>query len=222
MSDYTSNLRSHYKFEDNGDDEEALYNGTLNGTPSFPTGVVDKCIQIDGSGNFETNYQDIVVGDDNTIAFWLFYSAVDSAISILDPSFLPYWPKVYLETTGYVFTEYDDNNAGVAVNYNSAADPVATGVWNHVAITTRHNAGNVYVKIYINGVSGSELNLGLYNGTDVANQPASIYNSSNAYKIDELRFYQRALTDSDILALYNFESPAVPPTNNTRGFFAVI
>lgn len=218
MSDYTSNLRSHYKFEENGNDTQGNYNGTISGSPTYPSGVVDKCIQIDAAGIFESNYADLYVGTDNTIAFWLNYNNVDASMNIIDFALLPLWPQIELNTNSYIYAYYDDDNAGVSTSLQSSST-ISGGVWNHIAVTTRHDSGDVYAKIYINGVGGSETNLGTYVGSTNLADFFLGYNSLNSYKVDEIRVYERALTASDVLALYNFELPSVGG-NTTNFFFA--
>jgi hypothetical protein len=130
-----------------------------------------------------------MAGSSSTISFWY------------NPTYLPYayyfilnraWPGMYIGyfTAGAQYMSFGTGSGGIC---DSASGYVTTGSWNHYALT--YNSGTA--KFYKNGLLYSSCS-----GTQ--NIVADQYTIGQTLALyDDLRFYNAALSASEIRALYN-------------------
>lgn len=90
---------------------------------------------------------------------------------------------------------------------------VSTGTWTHYVVTVASSGGQTTVKLYRNGVqvatatgSGSYTNPSSTNGFLMGNASSSSTNAVFRGLMDDVRVYNRALSDGEIQALYSDSS----------------
>ncbi|MDD2731969.1 MAG: S8 family serine peptidase [Candidatus Pacebacteria bacterium] len=79
---YTSNLVSHYKFENNTQDSSGSNHGTASGNPEYTEGKSGKAIKLDGIDDYvKIPYNPSLYSDTMTISFWAKSNKSDYAIN---------------------------------------------------------------------------------------------------------------------------------------------
>ncbi len=221
------NMISWWRAEGNALDAKNLHNGTLQNGATFANGRVGQAFHFDGVddaillGNQSglqpssitveswVKFDSVAVGEiENVFAKWGFDATVDS-----------YLLGVYNDgTANKLFGAIGDGSTG---DSGLSGGGMTVDIWNHVAMT--YNAADGVHKIYQNGVEvGSRI------------RPNGIFPTvSNAYfarqdaagrifsgLIDELAVYSRALSQTEIQAIFNAGTAGkCSSTNQTTGNF---
>jgi hypothetical protein len=196
-----------YQFEGNANDSgSVIANGTLVNGPTFVAGRVGQAVNLDGSNDHVSLPAGILNGLTNfTIATWVKLDTTGA------------WRRIFDFGTGtnvYMFlTAQSGSNAlrfaistggaGAEQRINGTS-ALPTGVWTHVAVTKSGNTGTLYV----NGAQVGQ-------NTAMTLNPSSLGNTTNNWlgrsqyadpfldgQLDEFRIYNRALSASEILALF--------------------
>lgn len=211
MSDITTGLIHHWKFDGTLTDSVGSDDFVHSGTASYIAGQIGQGVVVDNGETLDAgNVADLNfgAGDSFTIAGWVCFSATPSANGGL-----------FNKITGGVGWDLRINNpAGSAVlrvdiddgvnasiwSYNTGG-PIASDVWIHIAFTL--DRGTDVGTLYLNGVAVDNTAVG---------DPALVGSLSNSESAlvrtltgadtngDDLRVYSRALSGDDISALYVF------------------
>lgn len=205
QSNYNNNLIAYYPFNGNAYDESGYDNhGTVSGatltTDRF--GNPDSAYSFDGNDIITIAHNDIL-NSSNELSFsvWVKPNSQQNAM-ILGKSNYTTATNYLLRTksTGFIQFEYKDFA-------NSNSNPLLENDWNHIAVVS--NADNSK-QVYINGILATHTSdtspYGLVtNPLTIGARPgAEFFNGS----IDDLRIYKSALTETQVLSLFN---------NNTLG-----
>jgi hypothetical protein len=203
VNGYDCSLIAYYPFNGNADDESG---NNLDGTVSGATltsdrfGNPDSAYSFDGNDIITIDHDDILnCSDELSISVWVKPNSLQNAM-ILGKSNYVSNTNYLLRTksTGYISFEYKD-----FANSNSL--PLTVDVWNHIAVISQSNNSK---QVYINGILASHTTAtspyGLVNNalTIGARTGNEFFNGS----IDDLRIYKSALTESDVLNLFNNNS----------------
>ncbi|HTX21832.1 MAG TPA: LamG domain-containing protein, partial [Candidatus Aquilonibacter sp.] len=206
-----SGLVALWSGEGNGDDSVGGNNATPIGNVTFAEGQVGQAFCLDGHSSYLTvpasPSLNVGAGDGLTITAWIKPNAFDVDVSgapIIE------WDS---ETTdgcelwsgGSLFVNIRDlSGNGHTVNFSYAFD---TNNFQFVAMTYDKNSGNIF--LYINGVAVTSKNYGSF--TPQTTYPVNIgrrtgqpVGNGDTYGglIDELAIYNRALSASEIEAVY--------------------
>jgi hypothetical protein len=195
--------------EGNALDIVGHYDGTLQAGATFGTGLVGQAFSLDGI--------DDAISVNNTAALNPASITVEAWIK---PNSAPFIANV---VTKWGFDATIDsyflglhNNGGVitvlgAIGDGATGDPgffagnVALNTWNHIAMT--YDAASGVNRLYVNGVSVSQRVRanGIYPTTSrvFIGREDSSNNRFFSGLVDEPTIYSRALTDVEILAIYN-------------------
>ncbi|MCF6296327.1 MAG: hypothetical protein L3J25_11650 [Flavobacteriaceae bacterium] len=198
-----NNLIVYYPFNGNANDESG---NNLNGTVSGATLIDDRfgnpssAYSFDGNDIITIAHNDILnCSNELSISVWVKPNSLQDAM-ILGKSNYTSNTNYLLRTksTGYIAFEYKDFT-------NSNSLPLTAGVWNHIAVISKSDNSKL---VYINGILATHTSAtspyGLVTNvlTIGARPGAEFFNGS----IDDLRMYKSALTESDVLNLYNNNS----------------
>ncbi len=201
-----------YQFEGNANDTgSAVANGTLVNSPTFTTGRVGQAVNLaGGAGGSASQHVSLPAGIVNgmtnfTIAAWVKLDTTGSWRRIFDFGAGTTTNMFLVPTSGSTirFAITTSGSGGEQRINGTAALP--TGVWKHVAVTRNGNTGTLYV----DGVQ-------VGTNTSMTLSPSSLGNTTNnwlgrsqysgdAYldgQLDEVRIYNRALSASEVLALF--------------------
>lgn len=198
-----TNLQNYYRFEDNANDAIGGVNGTAAGSVSYPTGKHNKC------GYFNNGYVQLLANGTGTfdkqsytIAGWIKITYIDGYRIVWTYDYTSHSSPYYAQ---HIRIEGGGGGLTFATNVNSifsSTIKLPNNAWAHFACMVNQNDS---MKIYINGVlSDSKAHVGTitYYNQEVW-LGRSNWMTTSATSIDELGFWTRALTQSEITALYN-------------------
>ncbi|MFA6091066.1 MAG: LamG-like jellyroll fold domain-containing protein [Candidatus Gracilibacteria bacterium] len=183
------------------DDSGNGNSGNFIGSPLWGTGKLLGGIDVGNGGGYARipNSSSIDLGNQITIAFWI----KDSGTSAVWGSFIS---KINMGTSGYMIQRNESTqdiymriDTSTGVNQTIGIIPnILDGNWHHIVWTLDNGAK----KGFKDGILIINENYSPGNGFSITSQPLDIA----AYligKIDEVRIYNRALSDSEAQALYN-------------------
>jgi prepilin-type N-terminal cleavage/methylation domain-containing protein len=191
-----------YDYSGNGN------NGTLVNGPTWTTGKVGGALSFDGIDDLvnvsDTDSLDLT--NKGAISFWLY---VPSWGSNYAPIIMKGTPSLGWCSNAYnpfhIFNHYTANYipfsmcSATAINYVVISPRPSTGIW-HFYVYTFDGS---YLKAYLDGVMVSSVTQTI--SMKVDSNPVRI-GGGNVYfggTIDDVRIYNRALSDSEIKALYD-------------------
>jgi hypothetical protein len=227
-----SALKSWLRFEEGsgtnaGDASGNGNSGALDAGASFSTGKVGGGVDLDGTDDRVVVSDDPDLSPSNvTIALWVNLDSWTGTLTSLasKQSASSPFPMCDIRKTNGA-TTLESNAAASGVNYSAAGTTPPTGSWHHVALTYD---GDV-LRLYQNGAQTGQHTgpSGGLNTNSVAlwlgGNPSFTGRHMNG-KIDEFRFYHRALSLAEVRSLYDFARGYVPPefhqtTNRMNGGF---
>ncbi len=199
------------------------YDGTATDI-TYTNGKFNQAASFNGSSSHIDVSNGLGTSGDRTRSVWIYISGLPAASSGDNIYYLgatgsnAYYESLLVREIGgsYHIRWHDRYNTGSPVNDDilDSITTVTTDVWYHVAIVR----DGTTQKMYINGsLDNSRTNT--YSIVDNTAYPLSIgqWNGSSAccyYEglMEQLRFYTSALSDSDILDIYNNSKPgSLPP-----------
>ena len=214
FADITTGLIGHWTFDEGsgttaGDSSGNGNNGTLTNNPTWTTGQIGGAMNFDGSDDYVT------MGDITTVEL------------LTQASFSAWFKKTGDgDATNMLISKNDSYEIKVresSVNqYDFAIDNVDAGftgaptdnVWTHVVMVYDAGVTNG-TKLYENGVliDSATLSRGTISDRTTALTIGGREGSYNfAGLIDDVRIYNRSLSQADITELYNAGSGTPPPT----------
>ncbi len=215
----TNGLIAHYEFEDNANNSSGnYYNGVVHGHEIYTNGVYGKGIKLD-------NYLDLVEFDstilngqtDTTVSLWVAmkdYKRQSGIISAVTNSGANNYLMFYNSSNTLTFetlgTEYTGPNK------------IQDNLFHLLSITTTSNN----IKVYIDNELNEEFNTtiqpfvidsSIWLGNDQDSLNGSWDSAQQLYGIvDDLRFYNRALNESEIQKLYQIGSSYIISTTTLQ------
>lgn len=224
----STGLKAYYKFDGNYADSSGNNNHgfSLGSFTADRRGNSNKAASFNGTSSYisipaSTSLNSIKT--DFSVSTWVY---VTNWFNWGGFKYAPIICKTQISTAAqYRFTLLD-NAFDVISNtkkfYHTIPMTINTGTWYHVAVS---NSGDS-CKLYVNGefvqltlneaVFPSDTNQLLEIGRDVAGSLDYLNGS-----LDELRIYNRALTNQDVVNLYNFTGTSVLKLNQNKPSFTV-
>lgn len=229
-----------YPFEGNSDDQSAFENhGVLNGSVTSIQGIRGQAMQFNNSSMtipYETHMRLGDAGKSFSVAFWYRVSYLSSRKG--DLAILNNWTH-----DGEPFYKIDikdrasDTNRGkinaiVSDNFNTdvnvSSAPVDDGSWKHVVLIRDQSLKQL--RLYIDGVLyalTADHSGGCSNGNPIYLGYGP--NGGYTFAVDELRFYQKVLSEDEVDFLYNDDLenndpilPNKPPVANAGKDFRAL
>ncbi len=178
------------------------HDGTLAGSPQCVSGKFDQAYQFNGSNTIDVPFStafDIPTDSALTLAAWVNPSRVgDFYQALVVKGTNAAWDYgIYMDISGgFMFGTSYPNHETI-----STTKPVA-GQWYHVCGVYRNGSWKLFIngKLESSDLSGSPIGRST-NGVGMAKKGIS-YNDMYAGALDEVRFYSRALSDSEVAELY--------------------
>jgi hypothetical protein len=191
---------------------------TFTGSPTWATGKFGDALTFGGASSYQyltvPTSASISPTTAITLSAWVNWTSNATNGGILDKGPLGNafgdYDLTIQGTTGVVLFALNTNASGTL---NSAAG-ISASAWHHIVATY----DEIIMKIYIDGVfSASQAYAAAINTSGTALNIGTYYGSSNSFdgKIDDVRIYNRALSASEVLNLYN-SGPTNPFINATN------
>jgi hypothetical protein len=200
-----------WRAEGNANDSVGTNNGTANATVAYVAGEVGQAFQFNGSDSRVriTDSQDFILTNGLTIEGWInvagdggfiFYRADDR------PGLDPY--AITMGNPGFVnfFIQATNNDTA------RITAPVTYHQWQHIAGTWDRTIGKV--RLYVNGLLMAETNTSVlpvgaldpnYDpAIGIGNHGGASFNIPFNGLIDEIALFSRALSQTEIQAIYNY------------------
>lgn len=228
QADITSNLVAHWEFDDGSGntavDSAGGHTGTLNGDPSWETGIIGGALAFDGVGDYVEviGYKGITGEQSRTCAAWIKADTAD----VYESEGVFSWGQYNASGESWTLYLQRDNLYGTPGALDMTVEDgrkvgntdLRDGMWHHIAVVL-NNDGSPDIsdlKLYVDGVeetysyidNHSINTASLYNvmiGVDQwgGTPGPSFFNGL----IDDFRIYDRSLTDTDIAELHQVPEP---------------
>ena len=214
-----SSLESYYNYDNNVNDQVNNYDGTINGNPTYGTGQMGNALNFDGNGDYVNN-GDINLASDGSIVFWFRPNANFGSSSTTTQGL---WGKYESNSRNAFIALRGSDMAGITGGATGAIQTKIerSGTTFLATTTTSWTAGNWYhfvytwgdstSRVYVNGVLensiGTSRSLSQSGSDTIARTRfdtthiASLKEFAGA--MDEIRFYNRALTEREVDELYS-------------------
>lgn len=226
MPDFASNLEVYYRLDDASgsaaaDSSGHARGGTLVNTPAWGTGQIGGALGFVAASSQRITMPNLaaVLGDNATFACWIKLAAatpgIDSKTGLASLGAVigvnaTHYP--YTDGLGYfgLFRATSDTGSS---RVDAVTLPAVTRTnWHHLCITTSPGANNWI--LYINGSSVTTATgiTGVYYDADLWALGVSDNGAAQFYldgSLDEVRIYSRALSPTDVAALYAFTGGTV-------------
>jgi len=211
----SANLVAHYEFEGNTNDSSGNgRHGTAMGSPTFAAGKLGQAINLRGLNDFVeiTGYKGVLGTSAVTVTAWINTTATETG------TIVGWGPNVDGQRFGFRINEgrLRMEHAGGNVQGDSN---VNDGQWQHVAVRVQQNATISYpdVILYLDGIDDTRdsedpdaFNLTADQDVRIGSRPASNDRFFMGL-IDDVRIYERALTQEEIAWLAGRTKPFDKP-----------
>lgn len=226
-----AHLTAYYKFEGNLNDSKSTHNGTWQGTGTYGTSTPfsGQYVVLNGTSqkfylnrlaiNNAVNTQSTSFWfntSDNTLAEQCFFSNVGSSAS----NNLYPWERLCLAesyptagTHSVQFVQWTNDSS--ITHYQYASTTASSNIWHNYTMT--RNGATADVKTYLDGnltmavnpaMAGANnyftnANANIYIGADSTNYLQTTFQAYFKGKLDDISFWDRALTDSEIATIWS-------------------
>ena len=210
-----ANLAAHYEFEGTANDSSGNgLHGTVMGNPTFVAGKVGQAISLDGMSDYVniTGYKGILGPSAVTVTAWVNTTTTGTG------TIVGWGPNVAGQRFGFRIN--DDRTRMEHQGGNVQGDSnVNDGQWHHVAVTVQASATISYpdVILYVDGIDDTRattdsdaFNLTAGQDVRIGSRPS---NDDRFFigSIDDVRIYDRALTEEEIAWLAGRTKPFDKP-----------
>ncbi len=222
-ADLNNGLVAYYSFDGDANDETGNgHHGIVSGAAltTDRNGNQNSAYSFDGIDDYIKipHHADLNFGGDFSISFWVNAYDVSGARVML--------AKGQDCRSGYFFGWGGPN--GFKLSYESQwcktkgiGYPVPRGEWHHVSVTVDNT--NLKMYYYLDGVSVKEADIESFSTNNtyplVLGRHFSWYNGGGGYSypwvgdLDELRLYNRLLTEAEVQEVYNLGNPKITITH---------
>jgi len=201
--DLPTDLVSYWKLDGNPVDEAGINNGTVIGATSTDSGKIDKAYIFDGNDGIGVG--ELNIGTSITVAAWVYPTTLVAHGKVFYKAWAggvdPYSVVVMTATTDNTYFAIS-NSSGVGVN-SQLGSALTLNTWTHLVGT--YDGSNV--RFYVNGHLEDT---NAQTGTLKVNTEDYYIGMNNLYvpqsfigRIDEVGVWEKALTQTEITALYN-------------------
>ena len=222
-------LMSYYTFdnEDASDITENELDGTLMNNPSFTSETASgkgKALYING---VKEQYMTIPYNvfkslTKYSVSFWVKDFSQGSIFSGIGGYSDYHRPRLYVTDSQKFEFNTREIYSGNQYQFSYDCTPIMSSAWHHVVVSTENGLNTLYVDgVKVDAISSSA------EGTkatkiNIGGDLDGALKSFISMKIDNIRFYQRTISEKEVRAIYNSECPASSVINNPQSAPAFI
>lgn len=180
-----------YNFDGDATDLGGNYNGTWDGNENYDAGLIDQAAFLNGSSYIDTGYS---------------HTSENSAISLWVKSDSPDFTSLFVSRTLILTNEKIDvflNNSGTGDTERYTLPEIPIERWFHLVVSLDNNVATVYYDSVEQSITSTSAS---YSSTRRDNTTFG-YDGASGYwaggMIDQIRIFDRPLTQSEISSLYN-------------------
>ena len=167
----------------------------------------------------------IIQGDLLTISCWYYPTNIGSSDYIIGSGSSNYGPFTLERNAANIRIRWTKSSGTNPVNVTTTDSPMQINLWYHICaiFDTTNSTATDKIQIWINGVRNTNLQSVTLTGSGFSSTYASTDTWINRFRInspsvttnrvDELAFFNKALTSTEIAALYEGTSPNIYPSN---------
>jgi hypothetical protein len=200
-----------------GNSNDGTLNGGMSNELSAAKGRVGQALDFDGSDDYigidDNSSLDITT--EITESAWVKPNNCDESHATVATKNLSYYFQVHSDCKVAVYTYWNNSGSRGGSNYDYSNEALPTGKWSHIVFT---EASDGTRKIYINGQLDSTHSAESSIWEDNNQLRVGAQGASNRRfdgEIDDVRIYDRALTDDEINRIYNATRPSGVNTPQT-------
>ena len=209
------------------DATHAVDGGTLPQLATDRFGNANSAYYFDNGATIEVPYTGVLNPQSMTISLWVKTDAISNGGDYMYAMDRWYGYKLNLQTSNFLyFTVYQGNNNWVTDDDGGSNSAVQLGTWTHVAVSYDNSTSTV--KFYkmgqlvetLSDKTGPPVTLSTPYNITIGNElPKSKYNLADSNDpdyywgpdfftgtLDDVRFYNTALTDNEVLSIYISET----------------
>jgi hypothetical protein len=200
-----SSLVAYYKLNGNANDELGKYNGTWSGTAAYDSGKFDKAGNFDGKSYIDLGTKDFhnLINTTSTFSVWVKISKYPSnscgfLTGLGTDSSLGKWDYYFnIDNNGHIDVALESGNTDY---HFTSSTKLTLGQWNYITIAFE----NKNIKIYLNGSLIDTFTGGFGDINTNVNDFIATSNSDVSFIgfIDQIRIFNRALTQDEVRKLY--------------------
>ena len=221
-ADLNEGLFAHYQFDGDALDTSGnRYDGVINGDVRFVDGLFGLAAKFGGTDYITVPYQPEIEPSEFSVSLWIntimdpFESLNEGYIisSSQNMSGCNHGYNLHIETDGIVVFWIEDNNGCGDFTYIASTTPVNDGEWHHIVLIYDSNRK---MKLYIDGIEQPSGATAIFKGGyQKSNQPIKLgmhpdskglmYNTFFEGNLDQLRLYNRPLSETEVQQLFKEE-----------------
>lgn len=190
--------KSLYRFEDNALDESGNYHGTPTSV-TYGSGRFGRCAVFNGSTSQITSSYSSSSNSVQSFSFW-FKANASSFSNLLGCSDNSTYGGIIVQWYPNKLQILTSNSSGNAWNSLVTTSTLAINTWHHAVVVLTGSAISVYINGVLDGsISSLSASASLRSMWVGYGGGGSCFNGS----IDEVHIFNRALTATEVIALYN-------------------
>lgn len=209
----TTGLVAHYTFDGDAQDSAGGHHGTPVGSPGYAAGKIGQALNMTADGQYVTvAYADDLAMGSFTVAAWVNIADTTASRGILGTRFNSQYTFDLKVEAARVHGDIGDGAAWLNTELNIVAaqgGAIGSGVWRHIACVVDGDTGGI--RMYLDGASASTTTCA---GTPLFMKPDQELRIGNSYGteflhglIDDVRLYNRALSDAEVANLAGRTGP---------------
>lgn len=183
----------------------SLYNDTIGGNPTFPTGLIGNAIACDGNDWVEMSAGRDWVSSDSTYSVSLWINGTTTADPQIIFDLRENTDRITVRVDSGVVEFSIDNNDTLDFEFGATAS-IIDGTWHHLVYTQNNKDGKAYLdgSNIKNDTTVAGLQIGTTpSGAALCANGGLFSNGPFTGWIDELGIWNRTLTSSEVVQLYN-------------------
>ncbi|WP_066390785.1 LamG-like jellyroll fold domain-containing protein [Neobacillus mesonae] len=209
------------KFDNNANDSSSSsVSAAVYGNPAYTQGRIGQAINFTSTGQYVDlgNRSELRFGEstDFSISFWIKSDGVNGDPSIISNK---NWNSgsntgwiLALNSGGNLLWNYKTSNSG---RLDSSIPNVADSRWHHIVVSHDRDGS---ARFYKDGNLVKEIDIANLKGTldspyttKIGQDGTGIYGATLTAKLDDLKIYQKTLTETEVRSMYD-NAPPLPPT----------